>query len=328
MIKSELTNKIVESNINNYTQGRKGYKVCKITPHHMAGILSGEQCAKMFQNASRQASANYCIGNDGEIVLSVAEENRAWTSANQENDCQAITIEVSNCENGRDWRISDAAWNSLVKLCVDICKRYGFKLVYDGTKNGSLTRHNMFVATSCPGPYLQGRFQELADTVNAQLGENQVQNTVSNKKRNEEIAQEVIKGLWGNGEDRRNKLTSAGYNYQTIQDIVNSLMNSQKLNTKKDNEQIAQEVLVGDWGNGEERRSRLTAAGYDFDTIQARVNQLCGVKPTISNRNSNETIAREVIQGLWGNGDTRRTKLTQAGYDFNTIQSIVNKLLK
>lgn len=328
MIKSELTNKIVEANANNYTQGRRGYKVCKITPHHMAGVLSGEQCAKMFQNASRQASANYCIGNDGEIVLSVAEENRAWTSANQENDCQAITIEVSNCESGGDWRVSDVAWNSLVKLCIDICKRYNFKLTYDGTKNGNLTRHNMFVATSCPGPYLQGRFQELADTVNAQLGENQVQNVTSNTKSNETIAQEVINGLWGNGEERKNRLASAGYNYQTIQDIVNSLMNSQKINTRKDNEQIAQEVLTGAWGNGEERRKRLTAAGYDFDTIQARVNQLCGVKNTNSNRKSNETIAKEVIQGLWGNGDTRRAKLTQAGYDFNTVQSIVNKLLR
>jgi len=328
MIKSELTNKVVEASASNYTHGRKGYKVCKITPHHMAGVLSGEQCAKMFQNEGRQASANYCIGNDGEIVLSVAEENRAWTSANQENDCQAITIEVSNCENGGDWRVSDAAWNSLVKLCVDICKRYNFRLIYDGTKNGSLTRHNMFVATSCPGPYLQSRFQELADTVNAQLDE-KVESTPSvpsERKSNETIAQEVIQGLWGNGEDRRNRLISAGYNYQTIQDIVNSLMNSHSLNTKKSNEQIAQEVLAGVWGNGEDRKNRLQSAGYNYNEVQAKVNALCNVK--VSNRKSNETIAREVIQGLWGNGDTRRVKLSQAGYDFNAIQSIVNRLLK
>lgn len=277
MIKSELTNKIVEANVNNYTKGRKGYKVCKITPHHMAGVLSGEQCAKMFQNANRQASANYCIGNDGEIVLSVAEENRAWTSANRENDCQAITIEVSNCENGGDWRISELVWNSLVKLCVDICKRYNFKLTYDGTKNGSLTRHNMFVATSCPGPYLQSRFQELADTVNAQLGENCVQTTVSNKKNNEMIAQEVMKGLWGNGEDRKNRLQNAGYNYNEVQE---------------------------------------------------RVNQLCGVKVSVSHKKSNDIVAQEVIKGLWGNGNTRKMKLTYAGYDYKTIQNIVNRLLK
>ncbi|MBR6641714.1 MAG: N-acetylmuramoyl-L-alanine amidase [Clostridia bacterium] len=171
MTKSNLTDKVVLADSSNYNQGRFGYKVCKITPHHMAGVLSGEACAQIFQNPARDASANYCIGNAGDIVLNVDEDNRAWTSSSRLNDCQAITIEVSNCENGGQWRISDAAWNSLVNLCVDICKRYGFKLTYDGTPNGSLTRHNMFADTSCPGPYLQGRFQELADTVNARLEE-------------------------------------------------------------------------------------------------------------------------------------------------------------
>lgn len=169
MIKSSLTSKVVLADESNYTKGRDGYKVCKITPHHMAGVLTGQRCAELFQNPNRNASANYCIGNNGEIVCGVGEENRAWTSNSRLNDLQAITIEVSNCENGGQWKVSDKAWNSLVELCVDICKRYNFKLTYDGTPNGSLTRHNMFSSTACPGPYLQGRFQELADTVNAKL---------------------------------------------------------------------------------------------------------------------------------------------------------------
>lgn len=169
MVKSSLATKTVLADSSNYNQGRFGYKVCKITPHHMAGVLSGEACAKLFQNPNRNASANYCIGNDGDIVCSLGEENRAWTSSSKKNDCQAITIEVSNCERGGQWKISNAAWNALVNLCVDICKRYNFKLTYDGTPNGSLTRHNMFADTNCPGPYLQGRFKELADTVNARL---------------------------------------------------------------------------------------------------------------------------------------------------------------
>lgn len=172
MKKSSLTNIVVEADSSNYSKGRSGYKVCKITPHHMAGVLSAEQCGKIFQKANRNASANYGIGNDGKIACYVSEENRAWTSSSKSNDCQAITIEVSNCETGGSWRISETAWKSLVNLCVDICKRYGFKLNYDGTKNGSLTRHNMFANTACPGPYLQGRFQELVDTVNAKLSGN------------------------------------------------------------------------------------------------------------------------------------------------------------
>lgn len=151
MSKSDLTNSVLLADASNYTQGRNGNRVCKITPHHMAGILSGEECAKLFQNPNRNASANYCIGISGDIVLSVDEDNRAWTSGNRENDYQAITIECSN-DGGEEtgWHISDATWNSLVKLCVDICKRYGFTLNYTGDASGSLTRHNMFQNTSCP----------------------------------------------------------------------------------------------------------------------------------------------------------------------------------
>ena len=51
---------------------------------------------------------------------------------------------------------------------------------------------------------------------------NKTVSTTTTKKSNVEIAQEVINGKWGNGEDRKNRLTQAGYDYNTIQDIVNS----------------------------------------------------------------------------------------------------------
>ena len=176
-----IANKVLAST-NNYTQGRNGYKVCKITPHHAAGVISAEQLAKIFQNPNRQASANYCIGNDGTIVGGVDENNRAWTSSSRSNDFQSITIEISNSQTGGNWPISDAAWNSLVNLCVDICKRHDFRLEYDGTKNGSLTTHDMFANTNCPGPYLKGRMQELANTVNARLDGNSEEHSENNSE--------------------------------------------------------------------------------------------------------------------------------------------------
>lgn len=315
---------------NNYQKGRNGHKICKITPHIMAGVLTAKQCAvNIFQNPNRIASANYCIGNSGDIVCNVYEEDRAYTSSSRSNDYQAITIEVSNSSTGGDWPISDAAWNSLVNLCVDICKRYNFRLTYDGTANGSLTRHNMFASTSCPGKYLQSRFQELANTVNARLDGN---NTPSapNKKSNEEIANEVIAGQWGNGNDRKNRLANAGYDYNTIQNIVNKKLNGSSSTTKnntKSNETIAQEVINGAWGNGEDRKNRLTQAGYNYNVIQSIVNQKLGAKP-VSNKKSNETIADEVIKGLWGNGADRKAKLQAAGYNYSDIQAIVNRKLK
>lgn len=172
---SSLTNSIQLAHSNNYMVGRGGYKVCKITPHHMAGKLTGSQCASIFQNANRLASATYCIGYDGDIVCNVDEVNRPYTSSNYANDCQAITIEVSNDEVGGNWHVSDKSWNSLVNLCVDICQRYGFRLNYTGDSSGSLTMHKMFSATSCPGAYLESRMAELASTVNAKLDGNTIQ---------------------------------------------------------------------------------------------------------------------------------------------------------
>lgn len=166
--KSSLTNVIVPAHSGNYTAKRKN-KVMKITPHHVAGALSAEAIGRIFQASGRNASSNYGIGFDGRIGSYVPEESRAWTSSNAVNDNQAITIEVSNCGGASNWPISDAAWNSLINLCVDICKRYGFRLTYDGTPNGSLTRHNMFSATACPGPTLQSRLSELAKLVNSRL---------------------------------------------------------------------------------------------------------------------------------------------------------------
>lgn len=94
-----------------------------------------------------------------------------------------------------------------------------------------------------------------------------VEKPVENRKSNEELAEEVIKGLWGNGQERKDRLTTAGYNYNEVQDIVNKKL------SKKSNEQIANEVIKGLWGNNPQRKQKLIQAGYDYNTIQKIVNQ-------------------------------------------------------
>lgn len=89
---------------------------------------------------------------------------------------------------------------------------------------------------------------------------------------------------------------------------------------KKTSVELAQEVVLGEWGNGEERKQRLAAAGYDYAAVQAEVNKL--FPPT---KKSNEQIAREVIKGEWGNGEERKKRLTNAGYNYAEIQKIVNR---
>ena len=95
-----------------------------------------------------------------------------------------------------------------------------------------------------------------------------------NKQTVDEIAQEVIQGEWGNGAERKSRFTAAGYDYETVQEKVNKIMNAQANTSKKTVDEIAQEVIRGEWGNGAERKSKLTAAGYDYEKVQARVNEL------------------------------------------------------
>ncbi len=144
--------------------------ISKITIHHMAGIMSVEQFGNLVANPAREMSSNYCIGSDGRIGLFCPESDRSWCSSSAWNDNRAITIEVSNCQIGEPWAISDKVYASLIKLCVDICKRNGIKkLEFTGDKNGSLTYHYMFAATACPATWIRNHTQDICDKVNAQL---------------------------------------------------------------------------------------------------------------------------------------------------------------
>ncbi len=87
------------------------------------------------------------------------------------------------------------------------------------------------------------------------------------------VAKEVIAGAWGNGVERKERLTAAGYDYQAVQDQVNALLKGSEKPTKSVAE-VAKEVVAGKWGNGTERKNRLEAAGYDYRAVQDKVNSL------------------------------------------------------
>ena len=92
------------------------------------------------------------------------------------------------------------------------------------------------------------------------------------KKTVAQLADEVLAGKWGNGPDRKNRLTAAGYDYNAVQNAVNAKLSGQK--AKKSNTEIAKEVIAGKWGNGADRKKRLEAAGYNYAAVQQIVNKL------------------------------------------------------
>ena len=97
--------------------------------------------------------------------------------------------------------------------------------------------------------------------------------TPSAKKSVDELAKEVIRGEWGNGDERYNRLTNAGYNYNEVQAKVNELLNSNKPTPAPtpsvDILDLVRKTIRGDFGNGEARRKAL---GSNYDEVQRQVN--------------------------------------------------------
>lgn len=167
---------VVYTNISPNKTVMKSKKNDTITIHCMAAPLSIEACGKLFADPKRQASSNYGIGPDGRIGLYVDEKDRSWCSSNSANDGRAITIEVA-CEAKAPYKVTDKAYNALIKLLVDICQRNKIKkLLWKGDKSligqvdkQNMTVHRWFKNKACPGDYLYNKHSQIAKDVNAKL---------------------------------------------------------------------------------------------------------------------------------------------------------------
>lgn len=285
MSNSKLVDYIDISPMRNTMSGKVNRK---ITIHHMAGNLSVETCGNVFH--TRQASANYGIGSDGRVGMYVEEKDRSWASYNEPNDAQAVTIEVANDGGAPNWHVSDKALAKLIDLCVDVCQRNGIKkLVYTGDSTGNLTRHNMFTATTCPGPYLQGKFPEIAEAVNKQLGATtqpaadlskyytytiQPGDTLTKIAKVYKTTPEHLAAL--NGIPDPNKI-KAGKVIKVYGDAP-AAKPSVQAEDKPTVTDMAWRIINGTHGwagiNGQARRDKLIANGWNADEVQARINQL------------------------------------------------------
>ena len=303
--------------------------ISKITIHHMAGNLSIETCGNVFLNPNKQASSNYGIGSDGRIACYVEEEDHPWTSANWENDDRAITIEVANSESGGDWPISQAAYASLIRLCADICNRYGIYPYYDGTPSATLTEHCMFVATNCPGPTIHA--MQVNHVIEIDIRAAMAGGAVSVPQSNqpvggdvEDLALRAIAGEFGNGDARRAAL---GDMYSAVQARINEMYGGVVTTTDYSIDAIAYRVIAGEFGNGVDRINALAAAGYDNVAVQQRVNEILqGETTPNASQDDLSAIAEAVYRGDYGNGQDRINALRAAGYDPDAVQRAVDQI--
>lgn len=181
--------------------GARNHSVDRISPHCVVGQCSIETLGAWFEKASTKASSNYGIGKDGRIGMFVDEQNRSWCSSSASNDNRAITIECAS-DNYHPYAMNDNVYNSLIKLCIDICKRYNKDtLLWFNDREKSLsyspkdnemviTVHRWFTNKACPGDWLYERLGKLASTVTNALQAEKPKEVVIEKKEENTVTQE------------------------------------------------------------------------------------------------------------------------------------------
>lgn len=171
-----------------------------------------------------------------------------------------------------------------------------------------ITVHRWFANKSCPGDWLYNRLGELASTVTAKLGGNKTPDTPqSNTLYRVQVGAYSVKA---NADAQLKKVKNAGFTDAFITQVdnlykvqvgaysvksnadnmlakveskgfdafittVSGTPVSSTSTPKKSVTEVAKEVLAGKWGNGVDRKKRLTEAGYNYSEVQAKVNELC-----------------------------------------------------
>ena len=267
--------------------GQRTHSIDRITPHCVVGQLSAESICGCFTSPSRQASCNYGIGTDGKVSLCVEEKNRSWCSSSNANDQRAVTIECAS-DKMEPYAMNSRVYDSLIKLCTDICKRNGKKkLLWLGDRNKTLnytpksdemvlTVHRWFANKSCPGGWLYARLGDLAAKVTAALD-----TEASADKAASQLYR--VRKTWSDSKLQKGafsvlanakKCADSNKGYSVFDGNGKKVYPADAPDTKKSIDAIAREVIRGDWGNGDERKQKLTAAGYDYSAVQKKVNEL------------------------------------------------------
>lgn len=269
--------------------GQRTHSIDRITPHCVVGQLSAESICGCFTSPLRQASCNYGIGTDGKVSLCVEEKNRSWCSSSNANDQRAVTIECAS-DKTEPYAMNSKVYDSLIKLCTDICRRNGKKkLLWLGDRNKTLnytpksdemvlTVHRWFANKSCPGNWLYARLGDLAAKVTAALS------TGTGASADKAASQLYrVRKTWADSKSQKGafsvlanakKCADSNKGYSVFDGNGKKVYPADAPGTKKSVDAIAREVIRGGWGNGDERKQKLTAAGYDYSAVQRKVNEL------------------------------------------------------
>lgn len=285
----------------------RNHKIDTVTIHCVVGQCSVETLGNVFAPTSRQASSNYGIGYDGRIGMYVEEKDRSWCSSNAANDNRAITIEVAS-DTKEPYAVNAKAYAALIDLLVDICKRNGIKALVWSTnkadrvnhKNGcNMTVHRDYANKSCPGTYLYERHAQIASEVNKRLGSTNIK----------PAPEKPSGGLY--------RVQTGAFKSKTNADAMLAKVKAKGFDTYMVKAGDLYKIQVGAFkvkANAEAMMKKLQAAGFSAFITTAE-----GAGKSV------DELAREVLQGKWGNGAERKKRLEAAGYDYAAVQKKVNQ---
>ncbi len=118
----------------------KRKKTTKIAVHYIGNPnTSAEANRNYFNNNDNNVSSNYIIGLNGEIICCIPDEEIAWCT------CQAnsYSVSIENCHPDGTGKLNTKTYNSLVELCVHLCKKYKLN-------ENDLIRHYDVTGKICP----------------------------------------------------------------------------------------------------------------------------------------------------------------------------------
>jgi len=261
--------------------------------HNDAGRMKPQRYIPFLKNRDKALGIAHFYCNRDTIVQVVPIENIGYHTGDWWSNCRSVGYEVCESISASDEDFLQNEDITLLKAAADLVEA-GMPISRE-----TVRLHHEFVPTSCPhrSMELHGGTTESVRSYFiermkyfASLGKNLVEILHNHFPEEEfrmntwvrhevfnndnEVVRQVIRGEWGVGQERIKQLTEAGYNAERIQEKVNLALQGLQINDTKMADALAYEVIQGDWGNGEERKERLEAAGYDYDAVQQRVNEI------------------------------------------------------
>ena len=263
--------------------------------HNDAGRMKPQRYISFLRNRDKALGIAHFYCNRDTIVQVVPIENIGYHTGDWWSNCRSVGYEVCESLSTNDEEFLQNEDVTLLKAAADLVEA-GMPISRE-----TVRLHHEFVPTDCPHrsmelhggttesvrsyfiermQYFSSLGNNLAEILHKYFPEEEFRMKTWERYEvfndDNEVVRQVMRGEWGVGQERIQQLTDAGYDAERIQEKVNLALQGSQINDIKTTDTLAYEVIQGDWGNGEERKERLEAAGYDYDAVQQKVNEILG----------------------------------------------------